>query len=61
MKLWKCEACGKEIEVPEEYDPEYCCHGRMEDACGCMGRPINPMFCDDCEVKIFGRREDNEK
>ena len=52
MKKYNCAACGKEIEVYDEYEPEYCCDGRE---CGCMGKPMNPMFCDECEEKIFGK------
>lgn len=55
MKKCKCAACGIEIEVYDEYEPEYCCDGRM---CGCRGEPINPMFCDECEEKIFGKQEE---
>jgi hypothetical protein len=50
MKKWNCDACGKEIEVYDEFEPEMCCDGRER---GCMGKPINPMFCDECEEKFF--------
>lgn len=43
--------CGEIIEVPDDYEPEYCCNGYM---CGCYGYPTNPMFCDECEKKFHG-------
>jgi hypothetical protein len=48
MKPWRCGDCNKEIQVYDEYEPEYCCDGRE---CGCMGRETNPLFCDECEEK----------
>lgn len=51
MKEWECNACDKPIEVPDNYEPEFCCSGYM---CGCYGMPINPAFCDSCERKILG-------
>ncbi len=60
MKKWNCDACGIEIKIDDDYEPQFCCAGRMEDACGCMGRPINPIFCDECEVKIFGKNISKE-
>lgn len=56
MKKWKCDACGKDIEIYDGYEPEFCCAGRWEDHCICGGRPINPLFCDECEIKIFGEQ-----
>lgn len=56
MKPWKCSACGAQIEVYDEYEPQMCCAGRMGDACGCMGEPINPVFCDECEERLFGNK-----
>lgn len=53
MKKSTCYSCGKEIEVYDGYEPEYCCSG-LKEQCGCMGEPINPLFCDDCEKKIYG-------
>ena len=59
MKQWKCDACYKEIEVYVEYEPKICCSG-LKEHCACMGLPINPIFCDECEEKIFGNtREEN--
>lgn len=52
MKSWKCYACSKDIEVYVEYEPEFCCNGND---CYCLGEPINPMFCDECEEKYFGK------
>lgn len=51
MKDWKCDSCNKDIYVLDDYEQEYCCSGRE---CGCYGLPINPVFCDDCEEKIYG-------
>lgn len=56
MKAWVCDACGKGIEVPDDYEQERCCSG-LREQCGCMGQPINPVFCDECEEKIYGKRE----
>lgn len=52
MKEWQCAACGKLIKVEDDYEPIQCCSGRD---CGCMGREVNPAFCDNCEEKIFGK------
>lgn len=49
-KAWNCSTCGADIQVPSDYEPEGCCSGRE---CGCMGREINPVFCSDCENKLF--------
>ena len=53
LKKWSCSGCGKEIEVNDDYEEENCCDGRM---CGCQGREVNPVFCDKCEEKIYGKR-----
>jgi len=53
MKKRNCVTCGKEVEVEDDYKEEYCCSG-LSEACGCMGMPTNPVFCDECEIKIFG-------
>lgn len=55
MKEWRCNGCGKPIEVYDDYEPEFCCDGR---GCGCLGEVINPMFCDDCEEKVYGNRNE---
>ncbi len=47
-----CSACSKPIKIEGEYEREYCCNGHD---CGCRGREINPIFCDDCEAWIFPR------
>jgi len=44
--------CGTDIEVEDDYKPEYCCNGKD---CGCLGLPINPAFCDFCEERYFYR------
>lgn len=55
MKKWRCNLCRKEIEVYDEYEPKMCCSG-LPEMCGCMGEPINPVFCDDCEEKVYESR-----
>ncbi|HEY8890232.1 MAG TPA: hypothetical protein VIM70_08235 [Clostridium sp.] len=52
MKKWSCSACGREIEVYDDYEEEYCCDGMW---CGCQGREINPVFCNECEEMIHGK------
>lgn len=54
MKASRCAACGTAIEVYDGYEEKRCCSG-LSEMCGCMGQPINPMFCDSCEEKIFGK------
>lgn len=54
MKKWNCDGCRIEIEVPDDYEPKGCCDGRF---CGCKGLQINPVFCDDCFSKIFGKEQ----
>lgn len=56
MKPYKCDGCQKNIEVPNDYKAKFCCDGRE---CGCYGSPINPMLCDECEEKAFGKRVDD--
>ncbi|NRD80331.1 hypothetical protein HPT25_23700 [Bacillus sp. BRMEA1] len=51
-KLWFCDSCFTSIRVKRNYKPEHCCNGFE---CGCYGMPINPVFCDKCEQKIFGK------
>lgn len=50
MKPWPCDTCGKSTEVQDSHQAQLCCDGYM---CGCHGMPINPVFCKDCEYKIF--------
>ncbi|MDF2652745.1 MAG: hypothetical protein K0Q73_8550 [Paenibacillus sp.] len=54
MKNIRCDNrdCTEMVEVPSDYEQEFCCTGHM---CGCYGYPINPVFCDTCEEKIFGK------
>jgi hypothetical protein len=53
VKIVDCVACKmRKVEVEDDYEPEYCCRG-LPDACGCMGKPINSVFCDECESIIF--------
>ncbi len=58
MKKHNCDGCHKEIEVYDEYEPEMCCNGFE---CGCYGHPVNPLFCDECEIAIFGRLQQDER
>lgn len=37
-----CENCGKPVYG---YVEQRCCDGRE---CGCMGRPLEPCWCDEC-------------
>ena len=53
MKDWKCHACGCNTEVSDDYEAEYCCDGGFLSACGCLGKPTNPVFCSECESKMF--------
>lgn len=50
MKKHPCDSCNVEVEVTNDYKPEFCCNGYE---CGCYGRVINPVFCDKCEKEIF--------
>lgn len=56
-KEWLCHGCSdKMVEVGFLYEEQYCCSG-LANQCGCMGFPINPVFCESCESQIF-RKED---
>lgn len=55
MKTIDCAGCHKDIEVDDEYEPEYCCSG-LREQCGCMGMSINPVFCDECAESLFGAK-----
>lgn len=48
--LHKCCYCDNLVEVEDDYKPIYCCYGRD---CGCMGAPVNTVFCDECDKKAF--------
>lgn len=52
MKPWLCDGCFQATEVEVDHQPELCCDGYM---CGCYGKPTNPVFCETCEEKLFGR------
>lgn len=62
VKTQLCDnrSCNEKVEVSDDFEHEYCCAGRMEDMCGCYGLPINPIFCDTCEQKIFGKSVDKQ-
>lgn len=51
MAKHKCLNC----EVIIDFEPVYCCSGRE---CGCMGLPIDPPLCGDCEKELFKNAED---
>ena len=56
-----CHKCGmKMVEVEDGYKEEYCCGGGFYDQCGCGGFPMNPVFCDDCESKLFDKDLNNK-
>ena len=48
------------VEVEDGYKEEYCCGGGFYDQCGCGGFPMNPVFCDDCESKLFDKDLNNK-
>lgn len=53
----KCECYGchdKMVLVDKDYEERFCCDGGFMSECVCGGQPINPVFCDACEIKIFG-------
>lgn len=52
LKTHECITCRKELEVEDDYKEISCCSGLD---CGCRGMPVNPVFCSECEDKIFGR------
>jgi hypothetical protein len=54
MKRWLCDGCGDFIKITKEYEPRMCCSGFE---CGCYGMPINPIFCDKCLEKYFGKQK----
>ena len=54
MKFERCVTCNQKVEVEDDYEVEYCCSG-LSEQCGCMGLPVNPVFCNDCEENIFGK------
>jgi len=53
--MYNCEGCNKEMKAQKDYEHEHCCSGFE---CGCMGLPINPIFCDKCEESLFGKQID---
>lgn len=60
MKSMQCDSpnCREMVEVPDDFKYEFCClYVSMENPCGCMGWPINPVFCDACESKL-GTKQD---
>lgn len=52
MKKHLCDNpnCKETVEVPDDYEYEFCCNGYM---CGCYGYPMNPVFCDPCEKLLM--------
>jgi hypothetical protein len=60
MKEYKCDACGCETAVEDNYEPEYCCSGGFLSSCGCYGKPINPVLCEECENRLFGMEVEND-
>lgn len=61
-KEWDCHACRESVvTVPDDYEEEFCCSGGWMQQCGCRGCPINQVFCDDCETKIFKEAVNHER
>lgn len=54
-QLIPCSSCGDPISLPEGQEPQYCCDGRE---CGCLGMPINIIFCKNCWDNLFEGEED---
>jgi hypothetical protein len=53
-----CMGCKKIlIDVPLDYEVEFCCLGQN---CCCLGKPINPLFCDFCEDLLTRKEIENE-
>ena len=52
MKPYRCDLCYVDMEVYDNYEPIMCCSGYM---CGCQALPTNPVFCDKCEEKRYGK------
>lgn len=50
MQIFKCDACGCDVEMPDDYERPMCCSGYM---CGCRGLPTEPILCDACDEKYF--------
>ena len=60
MKDWDCISCENGMtKVRDDFEYEFCCSGSMQSMCGCMGMPINPIFCNDCEQKLI--KSNNKK
>lgn len=51
-----CDVCGITVFVDADYEPVFCCEG-LSNECYCMGAPINPVFCDECLMRMIGDRE----
>lgn len=51
-KLWFCDGCSVMLRVKRSYKPENCCSGYE---CGCHGMPVNPVFCNKCIRRIYGK------
>ena len=50
---YKCIVCGKEMS---DYEPQYCCDGKM---CGCLGRPVEPPVCSEkCWNELMGNERE---
>ena len=49
------QACGKPVFG---YVAQYCCNGTD---CGCMGRPTEPCWCDECWAKWTASRDEPKR
>ena len=55
MKEVECDKCReKMVPVEDSHEAQYCCGGGFMSQCGCGGSPMNPVFCEECEIEIFG-------
>jgi len=50
MQVFRCDKCGCDVEMPDDYERPMCCDGYM---CGCMGEPIEPLLCGKCENRLL--------
>lgn len=61
MERVACSACHENyIVVDDDFEFKYCCSG-ASNQCGCMGGPVDPIFCEPCESKLFNKNLQNHK
>lgn len=49
-----CAECNDDVP---NYEPEYCCEGRINH-CPCLGQPLNLPFCSDLCEETYTEKED---